>query len=101
MTQTQKEIVLRALRNAGSRGVHTFEMRQMFIANPSQRILELEAEGYVVSHARERLHGKALGARYTLIREPAHGSVTPAPEGSEALFELHPTPGSAIHGEAA
>jgi hypothetical protein len=73
----QWEIVLRELRASGSRGVHTFELRRMFIGNPSQRIAELEGKGYVVTATRERLHGDAVGSRYVLVSEPGQ---QPAPK---------------------
>lgn len=55
------------LRDAGPLGVHTFEMRKAFIGNPSQRINELEDEGFVIDKRREKLHGTATGSRYTLL----------------------------------
>lgn len=66
----QWQTVLLELRNAGTRGVHTFEFRRMFIGNPSQRVAELEARGYVVTHTREKLDGKAIGCRYVLVSSP-------------------------------
>jgi hypothetical protein len=63
---TQAECVLRELR-ARRHGVHTFELRNMYVANPSQRIAELEQRGHVIRHERERLHGQAFGTRYTLL----------------------------------
>ena len=66
----QWEIVLRELRNAGPRGVHTFELRRMFIGNPSQRIAELEQKGYRITSTREKLHGRAVGSRYVLQDAP-------------------------------
>lgn len=65
MTQAQQ--VLAVLRERGSRGVHTFELRRMYIGNPSQRIAELEARGHRITHGpKERLNGEALGVRYRL-----------------------------------
>lgn len=64
---TQRTRILSMLDAAGSRGIHTFEMRRAFIGNPSQRIAELEAAGYVFTRARERLNGQAFGVRYRLI----------------------------------
>ena len=66
---SQADIVLRELRHAGARGMHTFELRGMYIANPSQRILELESRGHAISHTREKLHGTARGCRYRLVRD--------------------------------
>lgn len=70
MRKPQWQVVLRELRFAGPKGVHTFELRRMFIGNPSQRIAELEALGYEVSRTREKLHGDAFGSRYVLVSEP-------------------------------
>jgi hypothetical protein len=65
---TQADNVLSVLRQRGARGVHTHELRGLFIANPSQRIAELKARGHVIStSARVPLHGRALGVRYTLV----------------------------------
>lgn len=66
MAVTQRDKVLALLRDAGGRGIHTFELRQAFIGNPSQRIAELEAAGFEIEHTREKLHGQAQGTRYTL-----------------------------------
>lgn len=65
--EAQDEYVLRCLRMRGEAGVHTFELRQRFIGNPSQRIAELENAGIKVVHGqRERLRGRAHGTRYWL-----------------------------------
>ena len=102
---TQRDVVLKALRDAGTRGVHTFELRAAYIGNPSQRIAELEAAGYVISHTRERLHGRAMGTRYRLVESvsgetPAgHQSPTPTPAVEPTLFDTGPR--NAIFDEAA
>lgn len=75
---SQRDRVLQMLQAAGSRGVHTFEMRREFIGNPSQRIAELEAAGHTISHTRERLHGDATGTRYRLI---LHGDMEDTAQG--------------------
>jgi len=76
----QYEIVARELRFAGSRGVHTFELRKAMIANPSERIRELEKQGYVISKEREKLHGEARGARYKIVSAP------PGSEGDSSTY---------------
>lgn len=78
----QKEIVAHMLRQAGKRGVHTFEMRQAYIANPSERIAALERAGWVIGHSREVLHGTAAGCRYVKVTEPEFGSVSTAASAS-------------------
>lgn len=75
MRTTQREKVEHLLRANGSRGVHTHELRQAYIANPSERICELEKAGWDISHTRERLNGTAFGCRYVKVSEPVFGSV--------------------------
>ena len=64
----QADHLLRELR-IRPRGIHSFEARLAFIANPSERIRELEERGHVIRHERERLNGKAFGTRYTLVQD--------------------------------
>lgn len=85
----QRELVLQMLRDAGTRGVHTFEIRQAYIANPSQRIAELEAAGHRITHTRERLHGAATGTRYRLL--PTRSGDT-----SNGTGEFERTPGPSL-----
>ena len=67
---SQRDFVLQRLREAGPRGIHTFQLRKEYVGNPSQRIAELEALGYVIQSVRERpAPDRALGARYTLVRD--------------------------------
>lgn len=67
---TQDDIVLTVLRQRGERGLHTFEIRGLYIGNPSQRIAKLEARGHVIEHGpRERLYGKHQGTRYWLRKD--------------------------------
>ena len=76
---SQEEVTLQMLRAAGSRGVHTFEMRRAFIGNPSERIARLERRGYRIRVGdRERLNGSAVGVRYFLEFD-ADAAVLPAP----------------------
>jgi hypothetical protein len=75
----QHETVLQILRDAGKRGIHTFELRREYIGNPSQRIAELEARGHIISSTRERLNGDAWGARYVLERDADRDPVDLAP----------------------
>lgn len=97
---TQAEIVLRELRAAGPRGVHTFELRRMFIGNPSQRIAELEVRGYRFTRTREKLNGKATGTRYVLVGEPARQTrVQPSSEAAPAPSLFDEKPRSAIFDE--
>lgn len=86
---SQRMIVLNMLRAAGQRGVHSFEMREQYIANPSQRILELEQLGFEIKHGRrERLNGTAYGRRYYLISEPGQAKPPAVDDtGAAILFE--------------
>lgn len=121
---SQADTVLRMLRDAGSRGVHTFELRQEYIGNPSQRIAELEGRGHLFTRTREKLNGQAIGTRYRLVSSPS-GPVadatpstdSPSPSAvapvagpedpAPSLFDATPSfdelcpPRSAIYGEAA
>lgn len=95
-TQTQRQKILAVLRHAGSVGVHTAEIRKMFVANPSQRINELRTAGYVIDSDRERSpFGQSRGTRYFLRDEP-----TPAPAGAQAEVEPDPAPIAAVPDEA-
>lgn len=61
--------VLFALREAGRAGITTNYIRNRMlppIANPAQRIIELEARGHVISSTPERREGHATVARYRL-----------------------------------
>lgn len=70
----QRRRLLRMLRAAGPRGVHTFDARRAFIGNPSERRSELERDGYVIRVGpRERLNGRSYGVRYFLDGEPTSG----------------------------
>lgn len=74
---TQADQTLAKLRERGEDGLHTFEMRAMFIGNPSQRIAELEARGHVIGVSpKERLRGKAWGVRYTLLSDAERAGST-------------------------
>lgn len=87
MNQQQKK-VLRMLKDAASRGVHTFELRAECIANPSQRVTELEKKyGCVITHNRERLRGQAYGTRYVLISEPGDDAPAYDDAGAPLLFD--------------
>lgn len=88
---TQRERVLQMLRQAGSRGIHTFELRREFVGNPSQRIAELEAEGHRITHTRERLHGDAVGTRYRLVSEQENTSTGAGQQSRGRLAPPGPT----------
>ena len=64
---TQCQTVLTVLRRGP---VHTFELRRdYYIANPSQRVAELEAHGHVITAERVRLRGRAYGCVYKLTHD--------------------------------
>jgi hypothetical protein len=59
----------RALRAAGSRGLHTSEIRSSRLSgNPSQRAADLEERGFRIRIRPEHLGGRN-GARHTLIHD--------------------------------
>lgn len=67
---TDCERIAAKLKTLGSRGLHSHEIRKLgFSGNPSQRITELEDQGYEIRHVREHV-GRRPGTRYFLISEP-------------------------------
>lgn len=76
--------ILKALQEAGPRGLHTHDIRQiLFSGNPSQRIKELESQhGCTILHKREPRNGRP-GCRYILVGPPGAGGST-EPKGSPA-----------------
>lgn len=92
---TQADTVLDWLRERGSRGLHTFELRAHYVGNPSQRIAELEARGYTITRTREKLNGKATGTRYVLTVDAetsGAASASNAPAGVSSLPENDAAP---------
>jgi len=65
----QRDTVLQALRDAGDRGVHSFELTSVGITRSAARVHELRARGHTITARRERLNGVAEGVRYTLQSE--------------------------------
>lgn len=58
------------LRLRGKKGIHSHEIRKLAISgNPSQRIADLEEQGFEIEHRREH-KGKRPGVRYVLVAEP-------------------------------
>lgn len=70
---TQCDDLVRALREAGAFGVHTCEMRAVLgIGNPSQRLSELEEEGFVLRSDWQPFgRNQTRGKRFWLIAEPS------------------------------
>lgn len=67
----QQDQTLGMLIEAGSRGVHSFDMRHAGIGNPSQRVTELvDLFGVVVEKRREKLR-LTIGVRWTLVSAPS------------------------------
>lgn len=67
--------MLALLEEAGSRGIHTHDVRKLGVSgNPSERRRELLEDGYGIKVVREN-RGKRPGARYIL----GSGSVTRSP----------------------
>lgn len=93
---SQRDDVLRMLRDAGPAGVHTTDLRRAYVGNPSQRVADLEERGYIISHERERSpYGTSMGTRYRLVRElhasPDRG-VNGAADASSSSASAAPTP---------
>lgn len=76
----QRDDLIRALREAGDVGVHTCEMRAVLgIGNPSQRLSELEDEGYVFRKDWQPFgRNQTRGKRVWLVGAPS--GPTPAVE---------------------
>lgn len=71
---TDRIRLLQALRDAGSTGVHSHDLRRAGISgNPSQRIRELRLEGHVIEGEPERRNGRP-GKRWTLTHDAAIGA---------------------------
>lgn len=93
MTQWQR--TLRALQAAGSRGVTSNEIREglggSFIANPAQRINELEERGHQFRVRQETTRGGARQVRYFLIFDASRalGETSRTPPASNA--DAHPS----------
>lgn len=64
--KSQCEIALEALKAAGQRGVHSFDLNKIIGTNYSpRRIYDLKKKGYAIDVKNERV-GNAEGVRYFL-----------------------------------
>lgn len=101
MKATQRDTVLKALRDAGEQGVHSFEFLTLGIPWAAARVLELRESGHTITSTRERLNGEVEGVRYRLIAPP----VPLVPESDEVLNErfehLFPLPQKRVWGDVA
>jgi hypothetical protein len=90
---SQKDRVLEMLRQAGTRGVHSFEFYEARLPRAAARILELRAEGHKIAAVRELFRGESNGVRYRLV-ENAPACFVPVEEDGpdEQLFRLPSTP---------
>lgn len=95
---SQTDNVLALLRDRGTIGAHTFELRARYVGNPSQRIADLEARGHRFTRSREKLHGNATGTRYVLVVD-ADATKAPETDAPETLFR--PMPASPYRGDVA
>jgi biotin operon repressor len=68
LANRRKDIVIRALRDAGDRPLSLPELRERGIANPAAVIYELELAGYEID--RVHRHGRLLGVRLSGSAEP-------------------------------
>lgn len=75
---TDKLKVLELLRNAGDKGIHSFElMRDAHSSRAQARVCDLKKDGYHISAIPEKM-GDSLGVRYFLNAEPIkHEPVKP------------------------
>lgn len=89
----QRDLILDLLRARGSEGVHSFELRGgaagVLVANPSQRITELEDRGHVIEHSpKVRFRGTAKGIRYTLLQDADGPAVASIVEGDDGQLQI-------------
>lgn len=68
MKSTYHEKIINALRAVGSKGIHSFDMRQIGGLQAPIRILELKREGFNIKSIPEK-KGNANGCRYILVTE--------------------------------
>jgi hypothetical protein len=82
---SQRDIVLQMLEQAGERGVHSVDIRRAYIANPSQRIIELEERGHSIRAVRERSpYGTSMGVRYFLVGVSGAASTPDSPSRADS-----------------
>lgn len=84
---SDKDKLLAILRDRGEKGVHTSELRRMGASgNPSQRRLDLLADGYEIRSERESYRGRdgktRPGARFILESGPGLGTGNDRPASS-------------------
>lgn len=97
---TQRERILSMLRDAGTRGVHSFELFEARMPRAAATVHTLRRDGYTITSTPETLHGDAKGVRYVL-RERAPQPRPAAVEASGLFEQPRPAPVSAIYGDAA
>lgn len=78
---SHRDQILKRLREAGDRGIHSFQLLDI-TPRYAARICELNKLGYEISSVPER-HVDAIGVRYTLAGRSREGA--PPPPGSPAL----------------
>ena len=84
---TQSTLILAMLRDAGERGIHSFELLEAHMPRAAARVSELRAQGFDITAEHERFRGEAHGVRYRLHeRQPAPPPVA-ADSPLAALFE--------------
>jgi hypothetical protein len=102
---SQWQIVLGMLQTAGENGVHSVDIRREYIANPSQRIIELENRGHAIRAVPEKSpYGPSFGKRYFLAgvsgvastpvkdTDGADSKTAEAAPETPVLFDLQRTP---------
>jgi hypothetical protein len=86
---SDRDRLLELLRERGSLGITTFEIRRMGVSgNPSQRKAELEKRGFVI-HTKPYKEGRRRGRRYILISGPVEvAAVEPSSDGVHGSGDL-------------
>ena len=93
---SQKDKILRILKQVGSQGIHSFDLVQR--ANTfrvAARILDLKQEGYVISSMTEDKNG-VRGVRYMLITKELPDKEWVFEQGQARQVEVRPRQGVLI-----
>lgn len=67
-SQSHRQQILERLKEAGSIGVHSFDLNRNITWKSCTRISELRKDGWKINKRREK-RGDAYGVRYVLERE--------------------------------
>lgn len=84
---TKKNVILRALRDAGSEGIHSFHLNHIArTTRTAARINDLKKEGYNITSILEKM-GDSYGKRYFLQSVPVKQEAVWEYEGNKAVLK--------------